>query len=97
MGHRKARRDAVLLAGVFDECADVIADDLGHARGEDRNHFGLVQRNGILQRLVQIVLPAKHGAVLTHGRGHGRSWLAKVPIQCRPVIRGAALRPVYQR
>ena len=91
MGHEKARRNAPLLPRVLDERADVVAYDLGHARGENRNHAGLVQRVGVFQCLMQVILPPEHGSVFAHGRRDRRRRFAKMAIERRPVVRGTTL------
>ena len=96
VGGREVGRHHPLVFGVLDEGGEVVADDLGHAGGEDRHHLRLVDGVGVLQPLVQVGLAAEDRAVLGHRVGDRRGRLAEVAVEGGTVVGGAALRAVHE-
>ncbi len=64
---RQVLGHVALLTRVLDEGGQVVSDHLGHTGGEDRDHLRFVQRDGVLEPLVEVVLPAEHRTVFGHG------------------------------
>src|SRR6266568_2602043 len=61
---------------------------------EDGHHLRLVERERVLEPLVQVGLPAEDRAVLGHRVRNARRRLAEMAVERRAEVRGAALRAV---
>ncbi len=85
-----------LQLGVLDKGGQVVADNLGHTGGVDRDHLRLVEGVGVLEPLEQVVLAAEHRAVLGHGVAGRRRRLAIMTAEGTAEIGGTPLGAVHE-
>ncbi len=88
--------DALVLGGL-DVGGEVVADNLGHARGRDRDHVRLVHRVGVLEALDHVREAAEDRRVLRHRARYGRDRLLEVAREVAAEVGGAALRALHER
>ena len=83
-----------LFFGVGDKRLQIVADHLGHAGGGDGDNLGFIQRAGILQAQIHVVVAAEHRRVLGHGVGDAGHRLFKMAVKVGAKIGDAALGAV---
>ena len=81
VGHGDAAVDEAIFFGVGDKRLQVIADNFRHAGGGHRNDLRFVQRAGVLQAQVHIVVAAEDRRVFGHRVGDAGDRLFEMAVK----------------
>ncbi len=92
-----ARRDLAFVPGLGDDLGDVVPDGLRQAGGMHGDHFGLIDREDVVDGLEQVGLPAENRGAFGEGAGGRHHRLLEVPGQGAAMVGVAPLGAVAVR